>query len=441
MDVEEFDDNNNESLHHIKINIHANANIDQDIQKEINLVNYTGSSINTLTIATGSNIVVDNDSYHSLSSHNLGHNLGHNNSRNNSPITISDSNNNSANNSASDISDDDSQSETERNDIKNERISIDSNNKCFKKFSYNDIEKSLNKYYDKESKYSSELDILITYLNGQKFLYTHAKNVTQQKLNLLMIPSLIMSTAIAIFAPVLQCNYINGIIIAGLNAFIAFILSLLNYLKLEASVEMYLHVANQYDKLETSLEIASNKLLFIENGIDQDKMVLGKIKEFEKQLNEIKDSCTILIPVEIKQRFPIICYINIFSFIKKMEMYKKNLIVKFKDVKNEIRYILYKWRTQSVGYSDATIEYLLAEKEKEKRRLDYLYGLKETIKDELVHYKNAYNYIDELFTREIKLAETNKYFWPLCLFCPSPKPKFDTCNPIIDKYLKFIFMD
>lgn len=409
-----------DSNHPFKINIHDNANITEDVQKEINLVDYTESKINTWLINPRSNIAIDNESYH-------------NNPRNNSPITVSDSNNNSA----SDISDDDSQSETERNDIKNERVSTIR----YKKLSYNDVEKSLNKYYDNEAKYSSELDILITYLNGQKNLYTHAQNVTQQKLNILMIPSLIMSAAIAIFAPILQCDYINGIIIAGLNAFIALILSLINYLKLESSTEMYLHVANQYDKLETSLEIASNKLLFIENEVDQNKMVLGKIKDFEKQLNEIKESCTILIPLEIKQRFPIICYINIFSFIKKMEMYKKNMIVKFKDVKNEIRYILYKWRTRAVDYTEDTTGIMLAEKEKEKSRLDYLYELKETIKNEIIHYKNAYTYIDGLFLREIKQAESNKCFWPLCLCYSASKPHFDNCNPVIDKYLEFIFKE
>ena len=110
-----------DSNHPFKINIHDNANITEDVQKEINLVDYTESKINTWLINPRSNIAIDNESYH-------------NNPRNNSPITVSDSNNNSA----SDISDDDSQSETERNDIKNERVSTIR----YKKLSYNDVEKS-----------------------------------------------------------------------------------------------------------------------------------------------------------------------------------------------------------------------------------------------------------------------------------------------------------
>ena len=45
----------------------------------------------------------------------------------------------------------------------------------FRKLSYHEIQQSLDKYYDdSDNKYSTELDILITYMKGQKtFLYKH----------------------------------------------------------------------------------------------------------------------------------------------------------------------------------------------------------------------------------------------------------------------------
>ena len=198
---------------------------------------------------------------------------------------------------------------------------------------------------------------------------------------------------------------------------------------MESRAEMYLHIANQYERLESSLEMASNQLLFIENTIDQDTMALSKIKEFETHMNDIKDSTPVLIPAYVRQMYPAISYINIFLFIKKMEIYKKNLIIKFKDIKNEINYILYKWAIHPLDETTHTTE---------KLRLDYLYKAKDKIKDELIQYKYAYNYIDDIFTLEIKQAESNKLLW--FLYRPV-KPTFEKCNPVIDKYLKFLFAD
>jgi hypothetical protein len=115
------------------------------------------------------------------------------------------------------------------------------------------------------------------------------------------------------------------------------------------------------------------------------------MKEVEKKINEIKETTTIFIPNEVKQIFPIICNVNIFSFIKRIEIYKKNLLVKFKDIKNEILYIEWKWGDKMEN--------------KEQKRLDFLLKMKEKIKDEILQYKNAYGCIDELFMREIKQAD------------------------------------
>jgi hypothetical protein len=322
--------------------------------------------------------------------------------------------------------DEDNQSETEKKDIANGGLH---KSERFKKLSYEDVEKSLNQYYDIDSKYSNELDILITYLNGQKNLYLHAEHITQRNLNTLQLPSILFSSSIAIFTPFIHQYQWSFILITILNAIITFLISVIRFLKLEASAETYNQVANQYEKLSSSLEVASNKLLFMDNEIDQNNVALEKIKEFETELNNIKDSCDIMIPLEVKQLYPIISYINIFSIIKKMEIYKNHLIMKFKDIKNEIRYILFKWSTQSETH----------DRSKEKTRLEYLYAEKDKIKEELIQSKTAYNYIDELFSREIKQAETKQSSW--CWFDQPTKPEITHGNPVIDKYMKFIFKD
>ena len=316
----------------------------------------------------------------------------------------------------------DNQSETEKKDIAN-----GGKKHGFKKLSYEEVEKSLNRYYDIDSKYSNELDILISYLNGQKNLYLRARHITKRNLNSLQLPTILLSSSITIFNPFIHNYQWSFILVTILNAVITFLISVVRFLKLESLAETYSQVANQYEKLSSSLEIASNKLLFMDNEIDQNNVALEKIKEFETELNNIKESYDITIPVEVKQLYPIISYINIFSIIKKMEVYKTHLIIKFKDIKNEIRYILFKWSTQE------------SDRSKEKARLEYLYEERDKIKEELIQSKTAYNYIDELFSREIKQAETNQSSW-FCFEKPT-KPEITHCNPVIDKYMRFIFMD
>jgi len=304
--------------------------------------------------------------------------------------------------------------------------------KKYKKFSYSDVEKSIEKYYDDKSKYANVLDILITYLNGQKNLYIQAKNVTHFKLNMLIIPSLILSAAITIFAPFIQTYEWSAGLISAMNAAVVLLISLASYLRLESTTEMYLQIANQYDKLETSLCVTNNKFTYIQDNAEYDELVFNKIKDFEKRLREIKGFCTLFIPEEVKRLFPIISHINIFSIIKKIEHYKRELIIKLKDAKNEVHYIMYK---------------ILHSSDKDPRksnRLGYLFDVKEKIKDEIIQCQRAYGDIDEIFIREINVAEKNKcrfFFFFMPGFVHKPVSKYDTGNTVLDKHLTFMFSD
>ena len=60
------------------------------------------------------------------------------------------------------------------------------NNINYHKQNYLQIEKEVNKYYyDEFDYYSSSLDILASYLKGQKIIYMEAKDYSQRKLNYL----------------------------------------------------------------------------------------------------------------------------------------------------------------------------------------------------------------------------------------------------------------
>ena len=321
--------------------------------------------------------------------------------------------------------------------IRKERIhhQVHNNNKnSFRLKAYNDIEKTLGKYYDNDNKYSSKMDILITFMKGQKNIYMQSKYITQRKLNGLMIPILILSAGMAVFSPFIQDYNWSGGFISGLNIIITTFVSMMNYMKYETYVEMYLQLANHYDKMEISLEMTNSQLLFIENENEKNGLVLSKLKEVELKINELKEIYNILIPSEVRHLFPIICNLNILSLITKMENYKKTLIHKFKDVKNEIRYILYKWKRENI----VSVEN--PEKSKEKNRLIFLYQIKENIKNELLESKKIYDYVEDIFIREIKNAEYNNHLWCWC-FWNKKTIHHHTIPTILIKHFHFIFED
>ena len=335
--------------------------------------------------------------------------------RNNSPITISD-------NSSSDS---DSQDE-ELRIIRKDRIRNQIQNQFVKK-NFGQIEDSLAKYYQCDAKSYDKLDILITFMKGQKTLFMQSNFITQKKVYMMMLPVLFFSAAMAIFAPIIQEYSWSGGLISGLNVIVTFLVSMMNYMRYESRADKYLQLANHFDRMEMSLEMASNKIAYIEDKGEKNALVLNKLKEIEINMNELKEIYDILLPPEIILRFPIICNINIFSLIKKMESYRRVLIYKFKDVKNEIGYIIHKWKTDKG-------EVVLGEQQKEKDRLLFLYEIKEKIKGELLEFVNIYQYVDELFSKEIKVSGDVRWY-----FCSSARRiKKEDVHPVLQRYFAFI---
>lgn len=316
----------------------------------------------------------------------------------------------------------------------------------YKQLAYHDIERSVEKYYDMDgmnNKYSSEIDILTTFMKGQKNLYIQSKRFSQLQLNALMIPSILITGAITVMSPFITCENMSSGMITILNGIAALCITLLNYLKLETSTEMYLQMANYYDKTETMLEMTSSSLIVIDSDEEKKALVLSKIQLVEQKMIEAKETNGVLIPEQIKTLFPIISHINVFSFIKKMETHKQMLIYKLKDVKNEIRFILYKWKKSEANPETSASANM--DKLREQNRLEYLYGIKDKLKYELMEYRTAYGHIDEIITREINSAEKKINAWGIWYLCcwssTSPATSFKGLNPVIDRYFHFIFVD
>jgi hypothetical protein len=304
----------------------------------------------------------------------------------------------------------------------------------FKKKSFDQVEQSLAKYYQTDNKYYDKLDILITFTKGQKTLFSQSAFITQKKVYLLMFPVVFFSAAMAIFAPIIQDYGWSGGLISGLNVLVTFFVSMMNYMKFESRAEIYSKLANHYDKLEMSLEMTSNKTSYIQNTGEKNALILEKLKEIEININELKDIYDVILPQEVVRICPIICNINVFSLIKKMESYRRVLIYKFKDIKNEIGYILHKWKHDSrEGLVRSE-----PDQQKEKDRLLFLYDIKEKIKCELLEFVNIYQYVDEVFSKEIRTASENRGL--VNLFFKRPRQiKKEDIHPVLQRYFSFLF--
>jgi hypothetical protein len=164
-----------------------------------------------------------------------------------------------------------------------------------------------------------------------------------------MFPAIFITGSITVLAPFLDTVGWSSWLLTVLNALLTIMITINNFMKWQAVAAIYLSISNQYDKLAISVEMSRNEYMFS----DEEKkgiLTLEKMKETEKQIMNIQYNYNdIIIPYEIQLMNPIISHINIFSFIKKIEHHKKSLIMKYKDVKNEIRYMMYRWEKET-GY-------------------------------------------------------------------------------------------
>jgi len=137
----------------------------------------------------------------------------------------------------------------------------------YKRLTYNDVKYQVNKYYDLDTihKYSSALDILASYLKGQKIIYMEARSYTVGYLNLLMMPAIFITSVCSVSqAPLKQFEY-GTYILSGLNAFLTFILAVVSFMKLDASAQAYKISSHQYDSLQTYVEFQSGQVLLFSN--------------------------------------------------------------------------------------------------------------------------------------------------------------------------------
>lgn len=303
-------------------------------------------------------------------------------------------------------------------------------NKIYKDFDVNLIHK-----------YSSALDIMASYIKYHVIIYTEACYYCNFMLNLFMVPSILFSTVCSVISGITHNHEDMAIIVASLNGFIAFLLAIINYLKLDASAEAHKISAYQYSKLKNYIEFSSGEILLFQDPIISNKhfitqqiniwdkqnefnnninvrkekikelyiyksklekklidTIQNKIFEIKKTLKNIEDNNNFILPKHINRRYYNIYNINVFSYIKSVESYKLVILNELRNVKNEIRF--YKSTLQTLEHSD---------------RIKELYVKKNNILNEFLELNKGFMLIDTMFQQEIRNINLKKKYWYIFL--------------------------
>jgi len=250
---------------------------------------------------------------------------------------------------------------------------------------YKEVDEMLNIAYSSSNSNNSMIcSIIGIYLKGQKLLYAEAKTHCEQKLHYLMLPSIFFTVLGSVLNLTLKEEAYGTTLVSGLNAFIAFLLALVNYLKLDARAEAHRTTAYKFDKLEYSLVFSSGKNIFMSSSREEMESL---IKNTEKEICEIKETNPFILPEHIRYSYPILCGTNVFTTVKEVQTREMIMVDQFKDLMNML----------------TEVEEVQPQTTAQKVRIDTLKEQQRALVKKIIEIRNEYLNIDTKFQIEIDM--------------------------------------